>query len=184
MVMRMRSLRFWIGMAVPIFLLCGCGSGSESAKTAGSQAGAAESDDPRAPGIMQPCGLLTAEQVSTVLPGHDAGTPKLSGGSLMKGIEAYQCSYSNKSMDMMTVVLNIANDDESFSWINPGEGLHRNHRKIEIGDRGWAYGEDNNLKIEVVKGRAIINLELISPGARSKSDALIELARIVAGRVQ
>jgi hypothetical protein len=184
MIEKVHKIRFWLGLAIPLLLICGCGNRPQDAKTADSPAAPLESDHSGTSNRIRPCELLTAEQVATVLPNHDGGMAVLSGGSLMKGVDAYQCSYSNKTMDLMTVVLNIADNDDNFSWIKPSEGLHRDDRKVEIADGGWVYGEDDDLKIEVVKGRTIIDLELMAPGARSKAEALIELARVVAGNIR
>jgi hypothetical protein len=46
---------------------------------------------------IKPCELLTSEQVTTVLPGHDEGYVAKDGGSLIEGVDSYQCSYCNDS---------------------------------------------------------------------------------------
>jgi hypothetical protein len=53
---------------------------------------------------------------------------------------------------------------------------------VPIGDRGWVFGEADDLKVAAVKGRTLIDLELM-PGAGLKADALVELARAVAKQV-
>ena len=161
--------------------LLGCsGSKEGTAPAAESQ----KSSSTPASGKIQPCKLLTAAQVATVLPDHDDGMVALAGGSLMKGVDAYQCSYSNKDMNILTVVLNVAENEERFSWIKPSEGSHRDDRKIEIGDAGWAYGDADDLKVRVVKGLTVIDLELMAPGAQGKSAAMIELARVIVQGLQ
>jgi hypothetical protein len=50
---------------------------------------AAASAPERAPGALEPCALLSAEEVSTVLPGHDGGFVAKDGGSLVDGINTY-----------------------------------------------------------------------------------------------
>jgi hypothetical protein len=54
---------------------------------------------------------------------------------------------------------------------------------VPIGDRGWVFGEADDLKVAAVKGRTLIDLELTAPGAGLKADALVELARAVAKQV-
>jgi hypothetical protein len=131
-------------------------------------------------GAIQPCKILTAAQVGTVLPNHDDGMVTDSGDSITKGIKSYGCSYVNKETNLLTVVLSIAENEERFSWIKPSEGSHRDDRKIEIGDYGWVYGDPNNLKVEVVQGLTVIDLKLMAPGAQAKSAEMIELARAIA----
>ncbi len=142
--------------------------------------GAAAERSSAAKGGIQPCRLLTSAQVATVLPGHDDGMVTNSGGSFMKGVDDYQCSYTNRETHLLTVVLNVAQNEERFSWIKPSEGTHREHRKIDVGDAGWVYGTANDLKVEAVKGLTVIDLELMGPGAQEKSAAMIELARVIA----
>ena len=134
-------------------------------------------------GSLQPCKLLTAAQVATVLPNHDGGMVTHSGGSLIKGVDAYQCSYSNTAADLLTVVLNVAENDERFSRIRPSPSSHKNDRHVDIGDGAWIYGEGDHIKVEVLKGRTVIDLDLMVPGAKSKSNALVELARTVTKNV-
>ncbi len=101
----------------------------------------------------------------------------------MKGVDDYQCSYTNRSTGLLTIVLNIAQNDERFSWIKPNADSHRNDRTINIADGGWVYGRDDDLKVEVVKGRTVIDLELMEAGARAKADAMVELARLIAAEI-
>jgi len=145
---------------------------------------AAPAADPQAAGTIEPCKLLTPIQVATVLPNNDGGTVTNSGGSFMKGVDAYQCSYGDRKTSLMTVILNAAKDKENFSWIKPSEGEHRDHRKIDVGDAGWVYGSPDDLKVEVVLGLTVIDLELMAPGAQGKSAAMIELARVIAQRLR
>ena len=135
-------------------------------------------------GAIQPCKILTAAQVATVLPDHDDGMVTDSGDSIMKGVKSYGCSYVSKDANLMTVVLSIAENAERFSWIKPSEGSHRDDRKIDIGDRGWVGGDPNHLEVEVVQGLAVIELKLIAPGAQGKSAQMIELARVIAQGLQ
>lgn len=135
-------------------------------------------------GAIQPCKILTAAQVATVLPNHDDGMVTDSGDSIMKGVKSYGCSYVSKDANLMTVVLSIAENEERFSWIKPSEESHRDDRKIDIGDRGWVYGDPGNLMVEVVQGLAVIDLKLMAPGAQGKSAEMTELARVIAQRLR
>lgn len=167
-----------------IAALCGCNTPKEGSGLQATADEAAEPPDSSSTSGIQPCKLLTSAQVSTVLPGHDGGMVAHSGGSLTKGIDAYQCSYVNRSAGLMTVILNVAQNEELFSWIKPSEGSHREHRKIDIADRAWVYGEEDDLRIEVVKGLTVLELKLMDKGAQAKSDAMIELARILVEKIQ
>ncbi|HEY3011301.1 MAG TPA: hypothetical protein VGJ36_01045 [Gemmatimonadales bacterium] len=132
---------------------------------------------------IKPCELLTPAQVSTVLPQHDAGMVAANGESLIKGVKSYQCSYTTPAINLLTVIVTVAADDAAFGKIAPSESMHSDHRQIKVGDRGWVYGEDNDLKVSVVKGHALVDLELMATGARQKAHALVELARAVAQKV-
>lgn len=157
----------------------GCGGGGPSSAGGGGE-GASQGSG----GGLQPCELLTSEQVSTVIPDHDDGYVAHAGGSLIEGVDAYQCSYSNQSTDIFTVVLNVAVDDERFDDIKPSGTFRSDDTKVDVGDYGWIFVEDDDVKVEAVKGRTVIDLELLAPGAIERKDAVIALARAVAAKVR
>jgi hypothetical protein len=145
-----------------------------------------ESDEPDgdANGLV-PCELLTADDVATVLPDADDGFEAMAGGSLIDGVDAYQCSYMNPVFDLFTVIVNVAEDDERFEWIEPSPSAYGDEaREVDVADGGWLHGTDTDLKVTVVKGLAVIDLELMAAYAGERADALIELARIVADRLE
>jgi len=76
-----------------------------------------------------------------------------------------------------------AEDDAAFAKIAPSTSRHEDDKPAAIGDRGWVFGEADDLKVAAVKGRTLIDLELTAPGAGQKADALVELARAVAKQV-
>jgi hypothetical protein len=135
------------------------------------------------PGDIKPCELLTPAQVATVLPKPQPGYVAADGLSLLKGVKSYQCSYINEAMNTLTVVVTVAEDDAAFEKIKPSKSKYEDDRPVAIGDQGWVYGEEDDLKVAAVKGRALINLELRAPGASGKTDAMVELARAVAKKV-
>jgi hypothetical protein len=158
------------------------GCGGEGKGTAAEQESAAV-ESAGGPGL-DVCSLLSSEQVSTVLPGHDGGTVTHSGGSLLKGVDAYQCSYAkiaDNDIYLLTVILNVASTDELFAEIKPtgSEG----EEAIPLGDGGWSRGDKKNWKITVMKDRTVIDLELIAPTAQEQSAQLLELARTIVGKV-
>jgi len=134
-------------------------------------------------GDIKPCELLTPVQVSTVLPKSDKGFVAANGESLIQGVKSYQCSYVNPEAHLLTVVVTVAADEASFVKIAPSESRHEDHRKIAVGDAGWVFGDPNELKLEVIKGRTLIDLHLMAPGAQQQADQLVELARAVAKKV-
>lgn len=69
----------------------------------GTAAGLSFPVQPADRGPLDPCTFLTRQQVETVLPGHDGGMVIHSGGSLVAGVDAYQCFYSNQAADVFTV---------------------------------------------------------------------------------
>jgi len=181
----MKGLR---ALALPVLvavLLAGCrgGSGSGAATDAGARsASTAESESAGSAGI-KPWELLSKAQVATVLPEPDDGFQAHAGGSLIKGVDAYQCSYSNPAMNILTVILNVAAEDERFEDIKPGSVIREGSRKVDVGDGGWLRSEDDDMKLTAVKGRTVIDLELMAPKARDKADALVALARAVAAKL-
>ncbi|MBZ0229702.1 MAG: hypothetical protein K8F58_14805 [Bauldia sp.] len=138
----------------------------------GSAAGAAEA--------IEPCALLTAEQVATVIPDAGEGDVDHAGPALIAGVDAYQCSLLNATFDLLTVVLNVAADDESFADLEPSLSLDEGDERLDIADGGRLHGDADDLKVTVIKGRTVIDLELLAAGARSKSGQLIDLARAIA----
>ena len=132
--------------------------------------------DASAVASIEPCKLLSKEQVATVLPNHDGGFVAHAGGSLIKGVDAYQCSYSDPNDHIFTVVVNVAVDDKRFADIKPhffsGEAT-----KVPVGEGGWLRGEPDDMKLTAVKGRAVLDLELLSPTAKQKEQALVALAK-------
>lgn len=134
-------------------------------------------------GDIKPCELLTPAQVSTVLPKPDEGFVAANGESLIKGVKSYQCSYVNPEAHLLTVVVTVAADDASFAKIAPSASSHEDHRKIAVGSGGWVFGEGDELKVAVVKGRTLVDLHLMAPGAQQKADQLVELARVVTQKV-
>lgn len=164
-----------------VALLAGCGDGSgQDAQTA------ADGSD------IEVCDLLTDEQVSSVLPGHDGGFVAASGASMSEGISSYQCSYSAHrpgDFDLLTLVLTIASDPEDFEqWVKPSrfsrEEGYPDLRDLEIGDGGMLFGDPDDVEVEVWKGLTLISLALMAPGAKSRSDALVDLAAVVAAKIE
>jgi hypothetical protein len=137
----------------------------------------------RAQQAIAPCELLTDEQVATVLPNHEPGDVDHAGPSLIDGINAYQCSYLDEEVNMLTVVVNVASTDELFAEIKPTMWGDNDAQKISVGDGGWIRGEDDDMKVTVMKGRAVLDLELMAPGAKGKSAALVELAKAAAAHM-
>jgi hypothetical protein len=165
-----------------VALLAGCGDGSgQDAQTA-----AADGSD------IEVCELLTNEQVSSVLPGHDGGFVAASGAPVSEGISSYQCSYSahrTDDFDLLTLVLTIASDPDDFEqWVRPRrssrEEGYPDLRDLEIGDGGMLFGDQDDMEVEVWNGLTLISLELTAPGAKSRSDALVDLAAVVAAKIE
>jgi len=127
-------------------------------------------------GAIDPCKLLTRQQVETVLPKNDGGTVAHAGGSLIAGVDAYQCSYMNDAANIFTVIVNVAVDDRRFAQIRPHFAANEATR-VAVGDGGWLRGEADDMKLTAVKGRSVLDLELLTPDAGTKSSALVTLAR-------
>jgi hypothetical protein len=131
---------------------------------------------------IDPCKLLTREQVATVLPNHDGGSVAHAGPALIQGVSAYQCSYLDKEFNLFTVILNVAVDDKRFADIRPGSTI-TDEQKVPVADGGWVRGDPNDMKLTAVKGRTVIDLELMAPGAGTKVPVLVVLGNAVAGKL-
>jgi hypothetical protein len=131
---------------------------------------------------LDPCKILSKEQIATVLPNHDGGFIAHAGGSLIQGVDAYQCSYTDPNANVFTVVVNIAVDGKRFGEIKPhffsGEAT-----KVPVGEGGWLRGETDDMKLTAVKGRAVLDLELLAPDARQKGPAMVILAKAAIARL-
>ena len=169
-----------------LFVLCAvaaCGDGAAEGDPV--QTAAAEGD-----GIAI-CDLLTDAEVSGVLPGHDGGDVAKSGGSMVAGVDSYQCSYSavqGSEFNLMTVIVTVASSAELFDSIKPTASVTReiydNFREIQIADGGFLYGAPDDMKVDAWKGASVISLELMTPQAESHGDALVALASTVAAKIE
>jgi hypothetical protein len=171
-----------LGAAALALLLAACGgqTGSEPATTAG----APDSGDGDSFGI---CRMLTAEQVTSVLPGHDGGSVTSAGGSLIEGVDSYQCSYSavhGTDLGLLTVIVTVAPDDALFEQIKVSGFAFDDDDAVAVGDSAWKK-DDSADDFEVVanKGRSVLRIGLMSTGARGKSEQMLALARAVAGKL-
>ena len=174
----------FLATALVAVALAGCGGKKTSSTAAPDTAATVASEDEGAD--RGPCAWLAAEQVATVLPGHDGGSVAANGGSLIKGVDSYQCSYSRVEGTeawLFTVIVHKAADDPAFDQIKPSSSFHDDHQPVAAGDGAWLYGDDADLKLQMLKGRNVVELELMTPDAASKKDALVELARALAGKV-
>ena len=125
---------------------------------------------------LDPCKLLSAAEVAMALPKNDGGEIEHAGGSLVKGIDAYQCSYTSPDVHIFTVVVNIAADDKLFADLKPhffrGEAT-----EVPVGTAGWLRGEPDDMKLTAIKGRTRLDLELLAPDAKVKGPVLVKLGQ-------
>lgn len=170
------------GLAIVVLAACGQQSGTPSTSTAAApELAEAQGGDA---GI---CRMLTAEQVASVLPGSDGGSPSDGGGSLLEGVESRQCSYMasrEAEFDLLTVIVTTARDDASFEQIELTGFAFDDEDAVPVGDRGWKK-DDSADEFEVVanKGRSVLRINLMAPGARDKAAPLIAMAQAVAAQL-
>ena len=174
-----------LAVLLATMLAAGCGDSRPAGDTAAEDTATADAtaggDEDRGP-----CALLGADEVASVLPGHDGGSIAANGGSLIKGVDSYQCSYTRvEGMDarLFTVIVHKAADDAAFEQIRPGRSMHEDDQPVEAGDAAWVYGDEDDLKLQMLKGRSIVELELMTPDAATRKDAVVELARALATRL-
>lgn len=177
--MHTSQLQRLLVLCFSVLLFSACGN-SEQTETAAS----ADDQDSDSFGI---CRMLTDDQVSSVLPRHDGGMVAHAGGSLIAGIDAYQCSYSavdGADFRLLTVIVNLASTDELYKDIKPTDWAHQGDQAIEVGDGGWVYSHsDDEVKVKVKKGRAVLDLELLMANAKHQSSQMVELAKVVAAKL-
>jgi len=143
------------------------------------------------PNALQICELLTDDEVSTVLPGHDGGMVASSGGSLVDGIDTYQCSYTafrDGDPGLMTVIVSVAASEELFETIKPNASMHRDFggfREVEIaGGGGFVWLQPpGDLTVTAWKGWSEIELQLMVDESETHADALHALTSVVAAKI-
>ncbi|MCP5165596.1 MAG: hypothetical protein H6990_11135 [Pseudomonadales bacterium] len=159
-------------------LAAGCGAGEEIASES-----FATGDQKASVGLM-PCELLSPEEVASVLPAAGAGTTTQSGGSLIEGVDAYQCSYLNATADLLTVILNVAADDQRFDQIAPGSELREERQPVQIGEGGWMSVAPGEVKITAIQNRTVIDIDLMTSDAADRTAQLILLTESVAAKLE
>ncbi len=177
---RRRRTRDWhcgpcAAVLMAAILAAGCGDGEQAGRA----------DAPSAAEDRGPCALLSAAEVATVLPGHDGGSVAANGGSLIEGVDSYQCSYTHvegADVRLFTLIVHEAVNDAAFQQVRPGESVHADDQAVDAGDDAWVYGTADDLKLRMLQGRRIVELNLMLPDAASRQGALIELARVLAAR--
>lgn len=127
-----------------------------------------------------PCKLLTKQQVEPIVPNNDGGMVAHAGGSLIKGVDSYQCSYINQSGALLTVIWHTAVDDARFEDIRPGSSLISNAQPVEVGERGWLHIGDGRVKVMAVQQRTVIEVELMSGDAAAQAGTVTTLAGMIA----
>jgi len=152
--------------------------------TEGPGAGLAVASD-EAP--WQACDLLTDEQVSTVVPGHDgAHDQDTSEASLMKDVSMEHCKYysvGEAGLQMLDVIVYRASSDEGFEEIAISEWGHSSDTKLDIGDLSFLEDAGGTWIATASKGRTVFELSLTADDAGAKSEQLVELARSVAAKL-
>ena len=165
-----------LGMA-----LAGCGSDGGAPSANGAVVAAEDSDS------FGICRMLTGEQVATVLAGHDGGEVTHSGGSMMDGVDSYQCSYTSEADDqyrVLALVVSVASSPELLAKLRPSDFLYSEDNRPDIADGAFVNDKmDGELGITVIKGLHKIDLDLSSEDAHSRRQALLDLAASVAGKL-
>ncbi len=172
--------RCWALLATAL-LAAGCGQPANAPAVGTSMA---EDDGGDSFGI---CRMLTAAQVASVLHGSDGGTVTSDGGSLIEGVDSYQCSYTavhGTDMDLLTVIVTVAPSDELFEQIRVTGFAFDDDDAIAVGDRGWKK-DDSPDEFEVVanKGRSVLRIGLMATDARGKAGQMVALAQAVAAKL-
>jgi hypothetical protein len=166
-------------------VVAACGNGSDAPGTPAQQAASASDEQPRGA-----CSLLTREQVNTVIPGNDGGKEQdASEASLLKDVKMEHCRYfhvEGTNLKFLDLLIYKASSDEGFKQIKIGKWAHQgSSRELDIGDIGFLLdmSEQNEMVATASKGRTVFELKLVADDAPAKSESLIDLARIVGGKI-
>jgi hypothetical protein len=131
-------------------------------------------------GGLRPCELAPQPLVQAVLPEADAGSTQQAGGSLIQGIDSYQCSFVNRSGDLLTVIVHVAQGAELFKELAIGSAVRDSYRRVDIGDEGWVQSSADEVKVKAVQASCIASNSTCSPpgaAAREKRSWLSWRAR-------
>ena len=134
-------------------------------------------------GGLRPCELAPQPLVQAVLPEADAGSTQQAGGSLIQGIDSYQCSFVNRSGDLLTVIVHVAQGAELFKELAIGSAVRDSYRRVDIGDEGWVQSSADEIKLKAVKKLQRIELNLLAARAAAREKPLIDLTRAIAQRL-
>jgi len=136
------------------------------------------------------CGLLSKEQVDTVLPDNNGPMERnTSEASLFKDVEMGHCSYpkvDGTDFQFLDLVVYRAGSDDAFGQIDISKRAGSSSvRKLDIGDVSFLDTADSGslITVSVSKGTTEFDLSLNAKGAEANSDQLIELARAIAGKL-
>jgi hypothetical protein len=180
--MHLRNLCLTLGAAVAIIA---CSDGSEAPAAAARPTASASDEKP-----SHVCSLLSREQVDSVIPGNDGGQDKdTSEAALLKDVAMEHCQYSHiegMNVKFLDLIIYKASSDEGFEQIRIGEWAHQgSDRRLDIGDISFLQdmSAQNELVAKASKGRLVFELKLYADDAAARSEQLIELARIVAGKI-
>lgn len=178
----LRNLCLALGAAAAI---AACGSGSEAAGTAAQQA--TSDSEQQSSGA---CSLLTREQVATVIPENDGGRElDASEAALLSDVEMEHCRYfyvEGTNAKWLDLLIYRASSAEGFEQIDIAEWAHRgSSQRLDIGDIGFLHdmSDQNEMVATASKGWTVFELKLNADDASAKSEELIDLARIVAGKI-
>jgi hypothetical protein len=185
MAINLRNLCLVLGSTIALSA-CGGGGGGEAPQRA-AQESAGTSPQQLSGGV---CGLLTREQVNTVIPGNDGGREQdASEAALLKDVEMEHCRYffiEGTNPKWLDLLIYKASSAKGFEQIDIGEWAHKGtSRRLDFGDIGFLHdmSEQNEMVATASKGKTVFELKLNADDAKSRSEQLIDLARIVAGKI-
>jgi len=182
--MKSNFRNFCLVMAAAV-VIASCGNGNEAPGTPAQHA--ASVSDEQSSGV---CSLLTREQVDTVIPGNDGGKERdASEAALLKDVKMEHCQYSHvegTNLKFLDLLIYKASSDEGFEQITIDKRAHQgSSRQLDIGDIGFLLDMSSQLEMVATasKGRTVFELKLVADDALAKSEQLIDLARIVGGKI-
>jgi hypothetical protein len=174
-------------VACTALTVAGCDSGKTPAS---GKAGAVATDSSASPSTGA-CGLLTGEQVNTVILGNDGGREQdASEAMLLKDVTMQHCRYfriDGTDIQILNVIVSKASSDKAFEQIRLSTSDWASHgakQKLEFGDVAYLEAlADDDAKVSVSKGRNVLEISLSAKDAKAKSPQLIELAKTAASKL-
>lgn len=165
-------------------LACGGGGGAPAEGDGDGQAAMADEDEARS----RVCSLLTDDQVSILVPGHTGPSDEdTSEASLLEDVTLEHCQYyavEGTDLQLLNILIWQAGSEEAFDQIKIGEWAHEGtDQRLDFGEIAYLVDGGLTWSVKASKGLMVLEVSLTADDAATKSEQLVELARVVAAKL-